>query len=593
MSRIARLATALLAWTAIMAPASAFEPDIPAALVTEAEVLSIQIRQKLADKTPRGEGDDRAALAEFYNGRAGKPVWAGLDGLNQRARDAMAEIRRADDWGLKPSAFELPGDVAAAKEAVAIERIADAEIKLSLAVLKYARHARGGRFDPSDLTKYLDQSAQLYDPRSVLDSISETDAPGAYLRKLHPRHPQFEKLRQLYLQTRRAPDRGEAQMTPTAATVRLPQGPSLRAGQSHPHVSVLRQRLGVPAPAGQEAYFDDRLAEAVRAFQRQHGLEDTGVVNNALKTALNGGSGVVSTGSASKVLANMERWRYVPDDMGKVHLWVNVPEFLVRVVKDGKVVHTERIVAGKPDTQTVIFSAKMEEIIFHPYWNVPNSIKIKEIQPYLRSSTGIMERQGLRVKYNGREIDAGSVNWDSVDIRNFHFYQPPGGGNVLGIVKFSFPNKHDIYMHDTPSKSLFNSEMRTFSHGCMRVRDPKKLAEVLLSIDKGWDAAKINQLVAGPQDNRIPLSRKIPVHVTYFTAWVDESGKPTFRSDFYGHDGRMMAALDGKPVKLIAQDDPALAAARDVKRTQEAAIERRRRQQQYGGGGGFFSWLLN
>jgi L,D-transpeptidase YcbB len=291
----------------------------------------------------------------------------------------------------------------------------------------------------------------------------------------------------------------------------------------------------------------------------------------------------------------MERWRYVPDDMGRLHVWVNVPEFMFRIVKDGTVIHSERIVAGKADTQTAIFSASMQEVIFNPNWNVPLSIKVKEIQPSLSRSPAILQKQGLRIKVAGRDIDPGSVDWGSADMRNYHFYQPPGGGNVLGIVKFAFPNKHDIYMHDTPSKSLFNSEVRTFSHGCMRVRDPRKFAEILLKEDKGWDAARITQALAAPDENRIGLSKKIPVHVTYFTALADESGKVGFRNDIYGHDTRINEALAGKPIHLIAQSDPALAHTRSVQEAQANLQTRRveRRERQDSGNGNFLSWLLN
>lgn len=619
------LVATLLVSTGLVAPAIAVEPDVPEKLVTEVDALAIAIRQKVADRagTVGVPSEDRQALTTFYAERGGKPAWVDASGLNMRARDVVAEIRKAGDWGLQAQAFELPD--LAGSSAVSTEALAAVELKMSAAVLKYARHARGGRFNPSDLTKNLDVTAQLYDPKSVLASIAVTDGPAGYLRGLHPRHPQFEKLRLAYLDARaggsggrsgidRQPVEPVRTVDDGPAGVVIPPGPRLRPGQAHPHVVLLRQRLGMD-PLQEAVYFDEALAAAVEDFQRKNGMPPDGVLSNGLRQALNrGGSGNRpqqraddrpaerggdrTTATAARLLANMERWRYVPDTLGSLHIWVNVPEFMVRVVKDGKVIHAERIVAGKTDTQTAIFSASMQEVIFNPNWNLPLSIKVKEIQPHLSKSPAILAKQNLRIKVNGRDIDPGSVDWGAADMRNYHFYQPPGGQNVLGIVKFAFPNKHDIYMHDTPSKSLFNSEVRAFSHGCMRVRDPRKLAEVLLREDKGWDGQRVAQSIGAPEEVRIGLSKKIPVHVTYFTAFVDENGKIATRNDLYGHDTRITDALAGKPIALIAQSDPAAIQARSVQEAQAGLqarrAQRREAQQDSGGNGGnFFSWLLN
>jgi murein L,D-transpeptidase YcbB/YkuD len=222
------------------------------------------------------------------------------------------------------------------------------------------------------------------------------------------------------------------------------------------------------------------------------------------------------------------------------------------------VIHEERIITGKVDTQTPIFSDLMEHIVFHPFWGVPDSIKVKEVWPSLAGGGSMVERNGLRVQYNGRDVDPRSINWSSNDIRKFHVYQPPGPNNVLGVVKFMFPNKHQVYMHDTPTKNLFNSTQRTFSHGCMRVRNPMRLAEVILQEDKGWDAARVNGLVkGGPQNNHIYLDRKIPVHVTYFTAVVGDDGKLRMLPDVYGHEPKIQMGIDGK-AHLIVKKKPSL-----------------------------------
>ncbi len=210
------------------------------------------------------------------------------------------------------------------------------------------------------------------------------------------------------------------------------------------------------------------------------------------------------------------------------------------------------MVVGKVQNKTPMFSDEMETIVFHPFWNVPNSIKVKELLPSLVRGGSALEKQGLKIKLGGRDINPRSIDWSTTDIRKFHVFQPPSRRNALGIVKFMFPNRHAIYFHDTPSKQLFKKKRRAFSHGCMRVRDPLKLAEVLLGSDKGWGRSKINALVSsGPKNNQIALSEKIPVHIAYFTASIDDRGKLSLFKDIYGHEKRLQMGLDGRAHLII------------------------------------------
>jgi murein L,D-transpeptidase YcbB/YkuD len=453
------------------------------------------LRQLAAAKPSLASREERAALAVFYENRPTEPLWVSGSGLNARAERATAEIRRADDWGLIAGDYALPAlaiGVTAGTEAAAAD-LADAELRLSLAVLKYARHARGGRMDPGELSHYIDRKPPLLDPKTVLEQIAKAEAPDAYLRGLHPKHPQFEQLRQAYLGVRS----GNPPLTASFPEEKPPRSSSTRQ------------------------------AAAVR-----------------------------ETLAARKLLHNMEQWRWMPENLGETYVWVNIPEFAIRVVKNGNVAHTERVVTGQPHTQTPIFSDEMETIVFHPFWGVPDSIKVKEILPGLIRGSGLLERNGLRVQQDGRDIDPYDVDWATVDIRNLHVYQPPGDGNVLGVVKFVFPNMHQVYMHDTPTKSLFNATQRTFSHGCMRVRNPVRLAEVLLGEDKGWESKKIAGLIkSGPQNNHVHLTKKIPVHITYFTAWVDETGKLNTRPDVYGHEARIQMGFEGKAHLIVKRKE--------------------------------------
>ena len=445
--------------------------------------------------------------------------------------------------------------------------LAAAEIKLGLAVLKYARHARGGRLDPAALSKHLDMKPTLREPKAVLDAVAATDTPGDYLRALHPRHQQFQRLRQALLKARgggsAARPSEPASADPTA--VRLPDGPQLKLGSEHPHVALLRQRLGVPASRGAEKIFDLELQDALKTFQGRNNIQTSGLLTPRTRAALNGGvpndkpqaKPVLAGSEAQRLIANMERWRWMPEELGETHIWDNIPEFIARVYKKGQVIHTAKIIVGKPNTPTAVFSSPMKFLVFHPEWGVPDSIKLKEIAPYLSggggffffgNDTSILTRQRMRVVYNGRPVDPSSVNWGSVDVRRFSFIQSPGPHNVLGVVKFMFPNRHDIYMHDTPQRELFEQQVRLFSHGCIRVHNPGRLAELLLAEDKGWPAEQVRGLLAQGNNNEVQLQRQIPVHVSYFTAVAGEDGHVNYFSDVYGHDNRVLAALGGRPL---------------------------------------------
>jgi len=428
--------------------------------------------------------EDRAALAAFYAARQHEPLWVSAAGLTPAAQAVIAEIRRADDWGLEASAFPLPSTTASPGLELSRAQQAEWERALSLAILKYARHARGSRAVPATLSKFLDRQPPLLEPQQVLEAAAKADAPDAYLRSLHPQHPQFEALRQKYLALR-----GTARADRDGAS-----GGTTSNSAKPPAV----------APAAS---------------------------------------------SARKLLVNLEQWRWMPDALGDFYVWVNIPEFTLRIVKGGNIIHTERVVVGKPDTPTPVFSQNLEQIIFHPSWGVPESIKRQDVLPSLiRGSTRIFTFYHLRIQRGGRDVDPASIDWSSADIRNFHVYQPPGENNVLGNIKFRFPNKHDVYMHDTPQKNLFNADVRAFSHGCMRVRHPERLAELVLAEDQAWPANRVAAAVGpgGAQNNQINIERNIPVHITYFTAAVDADGKLKLFPDIYDLESKIALGLEGK-----------------------------------------------
>jgi murein L,D-transpeptidase YcbB/YkuD len=546
----------LIAACSLSLPAFAAEPDGPADLINQKEALRIAVQGKLAQKTSARKAE-QLALLDYYSVPDQPLLWVDENGLNDRAKSAMGEIAKADDYGLRASDYALPKPAEFNPlDAKATDWLADAEVKISYAVLDYANDARGGRLDPLRLSENLDPTLVLPNPSEVLGSIAIRSDPAAYLRSFQPDQPQFEALRQKLLELRGGGKPAEA---PKPDVTVIPDGPLLKFGVEDEQVALIRKRLDIPAQDGGNAnLFDKDVYTAVRQFQLAHGVAPDGMVGSGTRRILNDQQGPARQASSPKIqqiLVNMERWRWLPPDMGSYYVNVNIPEFMVRVVEDGKVVHAARIVAGKPDHQTPVLSDEMEEIVFNPYWNVPNSIKMQEIAPYLQQGggffgggwdTSILARHGLRIRgASGRDIDPDSIDWGTADIRNYELYQPPGPDNVLGTVKFLFPNKHDVYLHDTTQKNLFAQSVRAESHGCMRVQNPQQLALVILHHDQGWSQANIDQALTR-DDNHVQLAKKIPVYITYFTVKVNDDGTVSTFNDIYGHDARMIAALSGK-----------------------------------------------
>jgi murein L,D-transpeptidase YcbB/YkuD len=567
------------------APSRAAEPDGPAALIGPAEALRIAIVNRVADKGAKAAGEYKA-LADYYSAPDAQALWVDENGLNLRAKSVMEEIGKADDYGLRASDYALPRiDGFNPKSPNSVGTLADAEIKLDLAVLRYARDARGGRFDWTRLDPDLDPTLALPDPLQVMESIAIRSEPAGYLRSFQPDQPQFEALRKALIAARGGHvDDG---------VVRVPDGPVLKLGVEHEQVALLRKRLEVPATDGaKETMFDGEVEQAVRRFQEERGYRPDGLVGPGTRRVLNGEQQRSSSPSKTRlILLNMERWRWLPNDLGSFYVTVNIPEFTLRVMEEGKPAFTTRVVVGKPDKQTPIFSNEMQEIVFNPYWNVPNSIKMEELLPSIRGGgdwffggggggwdTSVFARNGLRVALGTKEVDPSMLDWNRIDIRSLNVYQPPGPDNVLGTVKFLFPNKHDVYMHDTTQKNLFAKTVRAESHGCMRVQNPDQLATTLLNKDQGWTAQKVASTIeSGAEDQHVGLKQKIPVYITYFTLKVNDDGTFATYSDIYGHDARMASALFGEPMAYDPFPPMVEEAAAPVDRVQQRMVRQQRR----------------
>jgi murein L,D-transpeptidase YcbB/YkuD len=472
----------------------------------------------------------RAAIEAFYAARNFAPLWVDNGSASERAKAVIARLRQADADGLDASDYHVP-DFAATTSP---EGLADAELKLTATALTYARHAQAGRVHFSRVSGDIIYNLVYPEPADVLTHLAEARDAGEALGSYNPPQEGFRALKAKLAEARgRHGESGQA---------RISGGPVLKPGMQDERVPLLRERLQVEGNADSTTY-DKAVAEAVKTFQRQHELPATGTLNRATIEVLNGPR---RDRDADIIIANMERWRWLPRDLGKAYVMVNIPDYTLRVVNHGSLVWRTKIVVGKPTMPTPLLSEPMRYITVNPTWNVPPSIVQNEYLPALQQDPTALERIGLKVDYN-RD---GTV----------HIYQPPGDRNALGRIRFNFPNKFLVYQHDTPDKYLFAHDKRAYSHGCMRVENPLKYGEVLLGIalpKEGYTAERLQHMFGyAEQDISFPVP--IPVHLTYQTAFVDDNGKLQIREDVYGRDARLLAILKGdeRRVADVAVDRP-------------------------------------
>jgi murein L,D-transpeptidase YcbB/YkuD len=338
----------------------------------------------------------------------------------------------------------------------------------------------------------------------------------------------------------------------------LEPSPLYRPGQSGAAVAALRKRLALSGdlPDGNGAdstLFDDGLAQAVKGFQERHGFTPNGKVDDATLAALN----VPVARRIAQISLNLERLRWLPDELGKEYLMVNVPAYDLKIIKNKREDLRMRVVVGKEFNSTPIFRDTMEYIVFSPDWTVPRSIATKEILPIVQRNPDYLLTNNYQVydSWDARDttaLDPHAIDWDSLSEDNFAYrvVQGPGTGNALGAVKFMFPNKMDIYLHDTPADHLFKRSERAFSHGCVRVEKPKELAEYLLRDSGKWNEETITKAMQQDKPENVKLPRKLPVYLVYFTAFADEKGRLNFRDDVYNHDARQMEVLVKKSARL-------------------------------------------
>ena len=510
------------------------------------EALRIEIEQLRESGRLSIGGIDVASgnlLADFYERRGFSPAWS----RTGKIESLIEVIKATANDGLDPTDYHLEeiehvkGLLENGKQLAADERAA-LDIALTDSLIRLGYHQRFGKVDPYDLGPEWNFTRELggKDPAKAIQEAIDAESLSDYLAAIFPRVELYRRLRS-YLEEYR-------KVAAAGGWPRVPEGVTLKPGAVDERLPILARRLAVtgdlPAAAAAAPFsvYADALESAVRNFQERHGLDADGVVGPATLRALN----VPVEDRVNQIRLNLERGRWILDNLEDDFVVVNIAAFRAYLYRDRKPVWSTRVVVGKTYHKTPVFRSTLKYIVFNPTWTVPYSIATKEMLPAIQQDTKYLSARNFDVKdRNGDIIDPASVDWSQVTRRNFGytFVQRPGLSNALGEIKFIFPNQFSVYLHDTPSKSLFARAERTFSHGCIRVQQPFDFAEVLLQAD-GWTSEMIQAERATRKTRSVFLSEPLPVLLLYWTATIGEDGQIHFFDDVYERDQKILTALD-------------------------------------------------
>jgi murein L,D-transpeptidase YcbB/YkuD len=529
-------------------------PAVSAAL--RDRVKQMQARQHFACRSELICGV--ADLPLFYRRNGYRPVWLDGEIASPKVHDLLDAVRAARKDGLHPADYHLEaieallGEMESGLDIPAVsdvQMLVDLEVLCTDAFLLLGSHLLAGRVNPETLyAKWLVADPQA-DFAAILQQAVDDGRIAASLQQLLPPHSGYAALKKELARYRR--------LAVVQRWAPIPAGPPIRIGDRDHRVPDIRRRLqtlgDLPAAGGSDRY-DPDLAAAVRRFQRRHGLKPDAVIGRRTLAALN----VTPARRVKQIELNLERWRWIPHDLGRRHLLVNIADYSLTAVESGRPVMRMRVVVGHNYRRTPVFSDRLETIVINPYWNVPTRLAVEDLLPRIQKDPDYLARNDFSVfagwKKGARELDPDNIDWSRVTEDNFWYRlrQNPGPKNTLGRMKFLFPNRFAVYLHDTPSRQLFAQSQRGFSSGCIRVERPFDLAQYLIESRPSWDREKIRETVDGGQRTVVRLSSDVKIHIMYWTAWVDRNGALQFRDDIYERDEPLAVALRQRPPRGAA-----------------------------------------
>lgn len=468
---------------------------------------------------PKVESAIWSDVRAFYTQRENAPAWVNHRRPTGKAADAIKVLNTARRHGFDPEDYGAAKllEMNAAVEKLPkgsearLEELAEFDARLTAGLLRFGRDVAVGRQHGDENFKARRQAPDL-----VAAVTKAVDDPDEFVDAVRPPHVEYVALSKALDDLNGQKEKG--------GWVKVPSAKSTDA---------LRQRL----QASGHLKEGGDLTDAVKSFQELHSIAATGVVDDKTLAAMN----VPLDWRIQQVAINLQRWRWMPDDLGERHFFVNIPYFHLIARESGKPVLDIRVVVGKPGHNTPIFSEDMKTVVFSPYWNIPDTIAETETAPAIARDPNYLARQNIevmRVSSKGTEtLNASDINWGNPDaVRGLVFRQKPGDSNALGRVKFLFPNEYNVYLHDTPADSLFAKPGRAFSHGCVRVEEPETLAKYVMKDYPDWNEDRIFTAMQSGVEKQVGLKKSIPVHIAYFTAWVDDNGGTHFQPDIYGYD---------------------------------------------------------
>jgi L,D-transpeptidase YcbB len=488
-------------------------------------------------------------VERFYTGRNYQPAWS-RNGRLMQADILIKAVEEAYGDGLTPDYYHI-GLIKslvdkAEKKLLEPVRIADLDILLTDAFITLGCHLSGGCVNPATIESEWFAKQENVDVPSVLEQALRKKRIREALMKLRPGQDSYARLRQALAWYRELLSKDE--------WPRVSTGLPLKKKYASDRVVELRKRLAASGDLeADEArggrLFDEKLEKAAIIFQKRHGLKADGIVGSVTLGALN----VPLKQRIRQMELNMERLRWILGNPEQRSIVVNIADFKLAVIENGKSILSMKVVVGKPYQSTPVFTANMTYLVINPSWNIPDGIARDEILKKIRKDPHCLAKQNIKVLrgWGSREeeINPGTIDWSVVtaDTLKYRFRQEPGSLNPLGRIKFMLPNRFDVYLHDTPSRRLFSENVRTFSHGCTRVEKPIELAEYVLRHAPGWTREKLLSAIERGAEQKIMIPDPLNVHFLYLTAWVDERGVLQFRNDVYGRDKLLDEALLKKP----------------------------------------------